>query len=507
MKKILISLVSIIAGLILLTGNVFAQEDPESVAEKYGVTFPVDELGGCENYSECRTYCEDPLNFDTCISFAKAKGFYEGEEEGEIKTLLSKARTSLGCGTVDECRSYCEQEENFDKCHSFATSNGLTGGYVHDTDSGEFLAKAKEALGCKSYNSCLNFCDNPANRDQCSKFAAEVGARGGYEYKGPGGCSSGTTCSSFCSDPENIEICRQYASSYGGSFSGPGGCTDEASCRSYCEKNPSGCSSYQGPSHDPSEYCSKTPGCSWTGKSCECTSSQTYQGDPATECTKYGCSWNGSWCQCSSDDAQYLERQKTECTKYPGCSWSGSYCNCSTNVNYSSYSSDPVAECTKYSGCTWKDNSCQCGTNPTYTGGGQTPYPYSGGNYTPYPYSTSNYSGTTMTKEQQESTCKSGGGTCQWNGDICNCQGYSSSGGTGSYTPYPTNSGGSGTSSTPAPAPTTASQPQSTTDPAAQCNSYPGCSWSDGGCHCSSVQGIATVYMQTWWQRLLDLVR
>ena len=416
---------------LLGASGVLAQEDPGEIARTYGVTFPISELGSCENYTECRTYCEDPVNFDACVDYAKDKGFYKGEDEDEIKTVLTRARQTLGCQTPETCRAFCDQEENFDRCHRFAQSTGLAGGYVEDPAAGEVLSKAKEALGCESYNSCKNFCDNPANRDKCGQFAQEVGVRGGYEYRGPGGCTTEETCRSFCSNPANVSACQNYSQSTDG----------------------------------------------------------TLQGDPAAECSKYGCSWTGSYWQCTTHDAQYLERMKTECTKYPGCSWGGSSCQCSTsNINYSSYSGDPAAECIKYSSCKWENNSCQCGSTPTYTGGDSgssgsyaTPYPTSysgsgGGTYaTPY----SGSGGSSMTREQQESTCNAGGGTCTWNNDTCNCQGYSSSGTTTTTT---------------------------TTNTATQCNSYPGCSWSDGGCHCSSVQGAATVLVRSWFDSLIDFL-
>src|SRR3989339_1560043 len=68
-------------------------------AAKYGITFPVSELGSCADYSSCRTFCEDPLNQNACINFAKKKGFYrEPEVAGSKKEqIIGIAKKELGC--------------------------------------------------------------------------------------------------------------------------------------------------------------------------------------------------------------------------------------------------------------------------------------------------------------------------------------------------------------------------------------------------------------------------
>ncbi len=389
----------------------FAQT-PEEIAAKYDVTFPVAELGECEDYTSCHTYCEDPVHQEACIDFAKEKGFYKEEEFRPSESMLKRAQTILGCNSFESCREFCSREANFDRCHSFAQSVGVVGGYKEDPTSREFLAKARESLGCDSYQSCRNFCDNPANRDKCAEFARKIGVNGGYEYKGPGGCTSEQTCRTFCSAPGNVDICRQFVSSYGGKFSGPGGCSDEASCRAYCEKNPSACPGFGQSSGSPAEYCSRTPGCSWSGSTCQC-SGGSYSVDPAAECQKYNCSWAGSYCQCSST-GDYQEKWKSECTNYPGCSWTGTSCQCTSGggqysppPNYTPYPArgtyDPATECAKQSGCSWTGSSCQCSGST-----GSTPYPTSSSTYDPAT-ECSKYPG------------------CSWTGTTCQCSSGESS--------------------------------------------------------------------------------
>lgn len=329
-------------------------DDPEEIADYYDVTFPIPELGNCGSYSECRNYCEDPVNQNTCINFAKSKGFYKEEPiRPDNDELWRRTKAELGCDSMQSCQAVCQQATNFERCNSFAGRQGLTGGHVEDPTKDEILAKAKEVLGCNSYESCKSYCEQEANRQKCSDFARQVGLRGGHEVKGPGGCTSEETCRAFCSDPNNYQICSSYSSPSRGGFSGPGGCNSEASCRAYCEKHPDECGHYSsgdapggmtpkeycskypdrcgGTSgyDDPASYCSKTPGCSWTGTTCQCSGSGTggtytpyptgaYQADPATECAKQsGCSWIGASCQCSGSSSSTPPPPTTEPTPIP----------------------------------------------------------------------------------------------------------------------------------------------------------------------------------------------
>lgn len=371
-----------IAGLFLLTFFVVlvsslshaqdtSSETPEETAAKHGITFPISELGGCENFSACRTFCEDPVNQSTCIDFAKSKGFYEEDPvETKKEGILGAARNELGCDSRDSCMSLCQDSSNFDKCDSFAKRHNLGGGHVKSTGEQQFLEKAKEVLGCDSPSSCMNFCNDPTNRDKCSEFAKQVGIRGGHMEVGPGGCTSEETCSAFCSSPENYEVCSSHSKASGESFSGPGGCSSEESCKVYCTEHPRDCRS-EG-TYNPQEMCSKTPDCSWDNNRCECIQKGTdYKGDPQDFCRQYPE-------KCAYDTSSASE----QCAKYPGCKWENNTCQCSegdvrtqsqtqsvptgyANPQYvapthTEGSYDPASECAKTSGCSWTGSTCQC---------------------------------------------------------------------------------------------------------------------------------------------------
>lgn len=252
-KLILLSL--IIFSTLVWIGNVGAQEtDPNQVARKYGVTFPVSELGNCTDLASCKIFCEDPVNKDACIEFAKQKGFYKEDAlSAQRSTILARAKQSLGCDSEESCKELCEQESNRDKCSQFARQNNIQGGHVENPASQQIIQKAKETLGCDSENSCRDVCSQEENRDKCSQFAKQVGLRGGEQRVGPGGCTSEATCKAFCSDPNNFQICSQFGGPQRGQpspsgmpsgFKGPGGCDSESSCRAYCQEHPQECRNF-----------------------------------------------------------------------------------------------------------------------------------------------------------------------------------------------------------------------------------------------------------------------
>ena len=375
---------------------VFAQENPEDNVRKYNITFPVEVLGGCASIATCRTYCEDVVHAESCINFAKSKGFYKEEQLNNHQSeLLEKAKGELGCDSPDSCRALCHQESNFEKCGSFAKKYNISGGHTENPTEQRFLEKAKQILGCDSPQSCKTFCEDETHRTQCTEFAKEVGLRGGEHFVGPGGCTSPETCQSFCGNPDNFQICASF-SSHGNNekFSGPGGCNSEESCRAYCEKNPQECRhTGEGVSsqviYNKEEMCNRTPQCSWENNTCQCgfnggieeyakfcrdnpekckitttTSTGTYPtetsgGDSATECVKYGCSWNGTNCQCSQS-----QTTNTGSTVQPtGYSQPTS----SPQSPTSSVTTDPATECGKNSGCLWTGSTCQCNNSPQPT--------------------------------------------------------------------------------------------------------------------------------------------
>lgn len=423
MKKLIFS-VLVFAFAALAVGVVQAQESPEAVAAKHGITFPVADLGNCGSVSECRTYCEDPVNQTTCVNFAKSKGLEKkvqvtDEEQGR---MLTRAKITLGCDSFQSCSSLCSEAANYDKCHSFAQSQGVGGGYIANPEEKAVLGKAKEILGCDSLTACRDVCSDPANRDRCAEFAKQAGLRGGVEQRGPGGCTSPETCQSFCSDPVNYQICSGYAQGSGGKFSGPGGCDSEASCRSYCEQNPGECGyggpgGSQPPGYNPQEMCGRTPNCAWKNNTCECGfpgggtggSEQQHSDEYAKFCQENPdkCRPDGTGGFDNKEQRQDFEKycrenpDKCGATRpgdYPqptGSGTQGRYEGYTPAPRYSApsgstqynpppqggYSNDPATGCSQAGG-SWVNGSCQFGGTSGGSSGGSNPPPPNTGSYT-----------------------------------------------------------------------------------------------------------------------------
>lgn len=395
--------------------------------QKYHISFPIAELGNCGSLSECRKFCDDPVNHDTCINFAKKKGFYrESVKESSNKgTIIDDAKSELGCDSEDSCKSFCGQQQNWQKCGDFARKHHLGGGQTEDPGKAEILAKAKQVLGCNSYEECKNFCSNEANKQKCDEFAKSVHLRGGVEKKGPGGCSSEETCRTYCSDPNNFNECSQYGQQSSGGFRGPGGCDSEVSCKAFCQQHPEACKtirSYGGPqspaayenANERAAFCRQYPEkCANASSSgtltpeiyCKLNPDKCPRYSPsstptsleyAQKCTYYGCSWTGSSCDCSNRSPAPYPTATTSsggtntCVQPAGgCganyAWDSSRCSCRSYAD----------SCQSKSGCSWTGSTCSC-TSSSGTGNTSSPTPYPTA-YSPTPYPTTSSETSTST--------------------------------------------------------------------------------------------------------------
>ncbi len=242
MKKYIYSILFLFLLFIAFVGVPSAQENSETQAKKYGITFPIAELGNCNSISECKIYCDDTIHRDTCISFAKKKGFYKDvEHDTKRQALLQSAKSELGCDSEESCKAVCQQEANIEKCQQFAKKNGLGEGPQNPGDK-KILEKAKSLLGCDSESSCKAVCEQEANKEKCSEFAKQTGLGGGIHQVGPGGCNSEESCRAFCE--KNPDECKKFGGENKGpqgQRKGPGGCDSEESCRKYCSEHPQEC--------------------------------------------------------------------------------------------------------------------------------------------------------------------------------------------------------------------------------------------------------------------------
>jgi hypothetical protein len=281
-------------AMMFIAKPVHAQTSTTDIITKYGITFPINDLGGCTDYASCRSFCDDPVNVTSCNEFAKKKGFYKEDKTLTSGRFIDSAKNDLGCDSAGSCKQICQAQENFEKCDKFAKKLQLSGGYVRSPSDSRVIEKAKEVLGCDSAGTCTSFCQQEANRQKCADFARQTGLRGGEQVSGPGGCSSEATCRAFCLDPANFNECSKFAPSQSGKFKGPGGCDSADSCHSYCEQNSLSCRSYS-PGSNGRYVPVACPQNQFFGPGGVCTPQEKSQ--DAANCVQAGKFWNGNNCQ------------------------------------------------------------------------------------------------------------------------------------------------------------------------------------------------------------------
>ena len=155
MNKFLILVIFLIFG----ASSILAQSNPQ-------LTFPIVELGNCNNVQTCKVYCDQPENRQACVDFSKSKGFYKDKVDQKQVQLLSFAKTELGCETLNSCKLFCSQQENYARCQQFAQKQGLA--TAPSGKDEELLAKAKQNFNCDSFESCKTLCDNEQNYTKCA---------------------------------------------------------------------------------------------------------------------------------------------------------------------------------------------------------------------------------------------------------------------------------------------------------------------------------------------------
>ncbi len=277
-----------------------------------------------------------------------------------------------------------------------------------------------------------------------------------------------------------------------------GNCTTPQSCYDWCKANPGKCGGFDQNSPRPSENnASGTPSreaqeaackagggtcVSWVNGACGC---ERPGGTVRCQAPSSGCGSNKWWdqnsCACRENGSY-----PSACT-YPqdGCGsgnyWDSGSCSCRQSNSATpapTYSNRSSQEATCQSGggtCNWSGDTCQCQ-------GYRSPSNYvppsgygscSSGQYwngstcvanSPTPSSTSAPSG--MSRESQESGCRSCGGTCSWNGDNCNCR-------CGNTTPTPSPAPEPTPAPTPSPTPVPSSPPPSNPEPSPEAQSSP----------------------------------
>mgnify|MGYP001567248487 CR=1 FL=1 len=250
--------------------------------------------GGCNNEVSCRTFCDNPDNFETCINWAKNNNLISSGEAEKAERISKIGREFSGpgeCRSHEECERFCREPGNQDVCLDFAVQQGfLTSNEAQrikefrrqaeenreefeveiETDPDFDEDRARQILetqggpgGCETFDECAQFCDQPQNQEVCFQFAEENGLFKNKEASekikkiisegGPGGCRGERQCRAFCENSDNFEVCIEFAQKH--EFikpeevdkarrgaralkeGGPGGCKGPKECEVFCHNS------------------------------------------------------------------------------------------------------------------------------------------------------------------------------------------------------------------------------------------------------------------------------
>ncbi|MDP3093598.1 MAG: proline-rich domain-containing protein [bacterium] len=213
----------LIIGSTVLTGRTFAEETTKTI----NVQYPVNELGGCKNETDCRFYCDKPGNAEACLDFAQENNLMsEGEINAAKNFLKIDENGPGGCKGKEECEEYCSNTNHIDECISFAEENNLI-----PPEELEEARKVQAAIRrgfnpppCGNKKRCDIYCDQPEHMEECITFGIEAGFIQGEELnnvqkmlaaikKGvkPPPCRGKEACDKYCGEPDNMEVCMTFA--------------------------------------------------------------------------------------------------------------------------------------------------------------------------------------------------------------------------------------------------------------------------------------------------------
>jgi len=218
---------AIIAGALFISYALAAQ-----ALSKDDIVYPVAELNGCQNETECRTFCDDSANMEACVAFAKKYSLISEEEaEKADKFIAAGAKGPGGCDSAVSCENYCNDVGRIDECLAFAERTGIM-----PPAELEEARKVKAALdagaqlpgGCRNKNECDSYCESSDHMEECIEFGEKAGFIPPGELEEarkvlaavkagakPPPCRGKSECDSYCRAPENMESCLTFAEAAG----------------------------------------------------------------------------------------------------------------------------------------------------------------------------------------------------------------------------------------------------------------------------------------------------
>ncbi len=195
-------------------------------AQTSTIQYPVAELGNCKSEAECRSYCDDSKNADTCFAFAEKHNLMSQEEIRAAKRFAKVGKGPGGCTSRDECDNYCNNSDHINECISFAEQNGMMSGKELEEAKKvqAAIAKGVKPPACGGKRNCDQYCSDPSHMEECISFGQAAGLMSPEEIqdsqkmlaalkKGakPPACRGREECDKYCGDAAHMEECMTFA--------------------------------------------------------------------------------------------------------------------------------------------------------------------------------------------------------------------------------------------------------------------------------------------------------
>jgi hypothetical protein len=224
------------------------------------ITYPIAELGNCQNREDCSSYCDKIINIEACLKYAKDNGLpltCDLVDVRDFSDSLKRGVKLLPCQTKSECLDFCSKPENMDQCLAFAEKTGILSRYE------ALLFKRTGGVGpgnCKNKDDCKTYCSKEENVDECLAYAEKYGFMTQEQVAeavrlrdvalkgGPGGCVGLDQCKEYCSSEAHFTECINFGKENGiateqeaqgmeqfAKTGGPGGCKTKQECDQYCQ--------------------------------------------------------------------------------------------------------------------------------------------------------------------------------------------------------------------------------------------------------------------------------
>lgn len=192
------------------------------------LTYPIIELGSCENKQDCKFYCSKPENRVPCIEFAEQHQLMPKEDIEMNKKMLALGEIEGpgGCMGMEECKLYCDNMDHMEECIAFAEEHGLM---LPDemAEAKKILSALKKGIkmpNCDNKEECDAYCSSPEHMEECMTFSIEAGLMPPHEIEEskkmlaalkrgikPPDCRGREECDAYCSAPENMEECMTFS--------------------------------------------------------------------------------------------------------------------------------------------------------------------------------------------------------------------------------------------------------------------------------------------------------